>query len=73
MFNVTENKGRSHVFNLNKGKTLRVYARQTVPLSEALAESPEIVSAVKMGLISLVKVAEEKEVTETRKTKGGKK
>ena len=73
MFNVTDIKGKAHVFNLNNGKSLRVYARQTVPLSNALAESPEIVSAVNLGLISLVEVAEEKEVTETKKNKGGKK
>lgn len=75
MFNVIEQKGVPHVFNLNNGKSLRIYAYQTIPLSNALAESPEIVSAEKLGLISLVEVTEEKPVksTETKKTKGGKK
>ena len=75
MFNVIERKGVPHTFNLNDGSTLRVYAYQAVPLSNALAESPEIVSAEKIGLISLVKVTEENPVakTEIKKTKGGKK
>lgn len=71
MVKITERVGKAHVFNLNNGTALRLYARQSQSLSNALADSPEIVSAEKMGLISLVEV--EKEKTETKKTKGGKK
>lgn len=73
MFKVIELKGAPHVFNLNDGSALRVYAYQAIPLSNALAKSPEIVSAEKIGLIKLVEVTDEKPVTEVKKTKGGKK
>lgn len=72
MFNVTELKGVPHTFNLNNGSSLRIYAYQTIPLKNALADSPEIVSAEKLGLISVVEVADKKEA-ETKKSKGGKK
>lgn len=69
MFNVTELKGVPHAFTLNDGSSLRIYAYQTIPLKNALADSPEIVSAEKLGLISVVEV----EDAETKKAKGGKK
>ena len=69
LYNITELKGMPRVFNLNNKTTLRLYARQSVSLSNELVKSPEITSAEKLGHISVVKIDDET----TKKSKGGKK
>ena len=71
MVKIIELKNRSHTFNLNDKRTLRLYAKQSVEISDSLAESPEIVGAVRDKIIRLEKV---KTKTESNKEeKGGKK
>lgn len=69
MYKITELKGMPRVFNLSNKTTLRLYARQSVSLSNELVESPEITSAKRLGHISVVKIDDET----TKKSKGGKK
>lgn len=49
---ITERKGRAQVFTLKDGKTLRVFARETVEVKDANI-SNEILIANQMGLITM--------------------
>lgn len=71
MYKITELKGVPRVFNLNNNSSLRLYAHQSISLSNEITESLEIVSAEKLGHISVVKIEETSETT--KKNKGGKK
>lgn len=51
---IIELKGKSHVFTLKDGKTLRIFAHQTTEIDESNV-SDELKIAVSMGLILLVK------------------
>lgn len=72
MYKITELKGVPRVFNLNNNSSLRLYAHQSISLSNELTESLEIVGAEKLGHISVVKIDEET-IEATKKNKGGKK
>ena len=65
---IIELKGKSQVFTLKNGKTLRIFARQTKEISESnISEGLKI--AESMGLILLVK--DSKEVPKNTKKSGG--
>lgn len=52
MIVITEVANSSHVFSLSDGSVLRLFARQSIPISESLI-SNEIRAAEKMKLIYL--------------------
>ena len=51
---IIELKGKSHVFTLKNGKTLRILARQMKEVAESNI-SDELRIAESMGLVSLIK------------------
>ena len=50
---ITELKGKSHVFTLKDGKTLRIFARETKKVADSNV-SDELKIANTMGLIMLM-------------------
>ena len=64
---IIELKGKSQVFTLKDGKTLRIFARETKTIAESNI-SPELRIAETMGLVLLAK---ETEVPKTSKKSGG--
>ena len=65
---ITELKGKSQVFTLKDGKTLRIFARETKKISESNI-SEELRIAESMGLILLTK--DSTEVPKNNKKSGG--
>lgn len=65
---IIELKGKSQVFTLKNGKTLRILARQTKDIAESnISENIKI--AESMGLVSLIK--DSTEVPKNNKKSGG--
>lgn len=64
---ITELKGKSQVFTLKDGKTLRILARQTKKVADSNI-SKELKIAETMGLVSLTKDSVE---VPKKNTKGG--
>jgi hypothetical protein len=65
---ITELKGKSHVFTLKDGKTLRIFAHDTKKIADSKV-SNELKIAESMGLILLME--DSTEVPKTNKKSGG--
>lgn len=66
---IIELKGKSHVFTLKNGKTLRIFARQSKDVADGNI-SDELKIAESMGLILLIK--DSVEVPKNKKSGGTK-
>lgn len=66
---ITELQGRAQVFTLKNGKTLRIFARKTITVSDSNI-SNEMLIAKNMGLILMTPV--EEEVPKNKKSGGTK-